>query len=540
MQVFSGQWEAGFLDYPLVDGTVRIRVCSWRNVLPVMGQYFERALNWRMPVDYLREVGFRTVISKIKSRLSERGRNRKHLSVGIGVVLESSVDSYATGQFVLFVAPNHPTAVDRIVVHADLIRLLDNHQDSQGTDIRFLIGTVDAGKEVADAANEVAGWEPWSGIPLSPHPVDTLLTFASGPAFNAVQGLTAVKPPVDDTPVRERFEPPVNTAVSDRPGLAVFGFGNYVKTITLPALRRSFDIRAIHELDPLQIGRRVDKRSCWDTLPSLRLDERYDAIVVAGFHHHHAQITLQALKQGAYVLVEKPIATSMQQVHDLAAILREDSEARLVAGFQRRFLPCNRILRQDLGLGETAPFACYAIVYEVPLPPRHWYRWPNSRSRILSNACHWLDHFMFLNDYIAVKDSDVRRLANGDFLISTELSNGATFVLVLTEKGSPRLGLRDHVEFRSCHGTAKLEDGRRYTAESKSRILRRQRWTRVEPYDLMYRDFARRVINREAGDSVSALASSELAVRLDELIVGRHPDVLATFRQPIGCGGVDV
>ena len=535
--MYSGQWKAGYLDYSLIEGAVRIKVHSWRKVIPVTGQYFERSLNWRMPLDYVREVGLRTVVSKIVSRLSERGRNRKYVSVGMGSVLESSVESVAAGEWVLFVAPNHPAAVDRLVIHEDLVRVIDDDRCAHDGSRRFIIGATDTIDAVSDAANEVAGWEPWSGAMLPRHAVDTLLAFAKGHAFMPGHEVTEIAPPVDDGPVSERSKLTPHKAAVDKPGIAVFGFGNYVKTITLPALSRWFEVQAIHELDPLQIDRQPDSSKCWDTSPRLRPDERYDAIVVAGFHHHHAHIAIQALRNNAYVLVEKPIATTIGQVDELSATLRASGQSRLVAGFQRRFLPCNRSLRDDLGLGQSDPFACYAIVYEVPLPMRHWYRWPNSRSRILSNACHWLDHFMYLNDFVSVRGADTRRLSNGDFLISTELSNGSTFVLILTEKGSPRLGLRDHVEFRSGYGTAQLQDGRRYMAESKSRIVRRQTWTRVEPYKLMYEDFARRVINREMGDSVDTLASSELAARLDEQIVSCYPNVLATFMEPKGNGG---
>jgi hypothetical protein len=157
LQVYSGQWKAGYLDYSLFAGAVRINVHSWRKVAPVTEQYFERSLNWRMPLDYVREVGLRTVISKIVSRLSERGRNRKYVSVGIGSVLESSVESVSAGQWVLFVAPNHPAAVDRLVIHEDLVRVIDDDRCAHDGSRRFIIGATDAIDTVSDAANEVAG-----------------------------------------------------------------------------------------------------------------------------------------------------------------------------------------------------------------------------------------------------------------------------------------------------------------------------------------------------------------------------------------------
>ena len=98
----------------------------------------------------------------------------------------------------------------------------------------------------------------------------------------------------------------------------------------------------------------------------------------------------------------------------------------------------------------------------------HWYNWPNSGSRLVSNGCHWLDYFMFLNSYSAVVD-----IKNGfrrdDTItgVQVKLENGAYFSMSLTDNGSQRLGVRDYIELERQEKTFTMIDGDRYSAEDQ-------------------------------------------------------------------------
>src|SRR5262249_29952697 len=154
------------------------------------------------------------------------------------------------------------------------------------------------------------------------------------------------------------------------------------------------------------------------------------------------------------------------------------SKGRLFAGFHKRYSPFNELLRTDLQITSERPVSYRAIVFEIPLPKNHWYLWPNSQGRIVCNGCHWIDHFLFLNDFCAPTRIESRRLGNDDVDVIIDLENGASFSLVITEHGSTRLGVRELLNITAGDRTANIQDERRYSAESSTRLLRREKANR--------------------------------------------------------------
>jgi predicted dehydrogenase len=291
------------------------------------------------------------------------------------------------------------------------------------------------------------------------------------------------------------------------------GLGNYAKTTVLPHVRTWLDVTCAHELDPLQIPRQ-ERSMAFDTAPAPRAGARYDAYLIAGYHASHAALAARALSEGAAAVIEKPIATDERQLAELLAAIGEPSRAFVC--FQRRYHPFNAFVKRDLGLAAGDPVDYHATVYEEPLPAHHWYRWPASGTRLLSNGCHWLDHFLWLNDYAPPVASDLAVSRAGAVNCSVELANGAFMTLVLTDRGSRRIGVREHCELRAGGVTATIRDGRHYRAEDGARVLRRARCDKHEPYRLMYRDVARRIAEGGPGDPAATIeASARLALDLD-------------------------
>src|SRR5207302_6192153 len=101
-----------------------------------------------------------------------------------------------------------------------------------------------------------------------------------------------------------------------------------------------------------------------------------------------------------------------EQLDKLLASMRKH-DGKVFACFQRRYLPFNAFLRSDLDAPPGSPISYHATVFEVPLPRRHWYRWPNSASRLVSNGCHWIDHFLFLNGFRPVHRQEVFAARDG-------------------------------------------------------------------------------------------------------------------------------
>jgi len=503
--LIGDDWRDGYLDEHRTADAFRVRVHALLTVDPLKDLYFvrERSL-WRL-WNYAREVGVLWVVRKVLSRSRESARNRKYLSIGRGVVLEAPPGSAAgVGARVVFVAPAHPRAFERIVLPPELVHPVEGPDPaSLPADAIVVADLAPAG---VGLGSEIGGWSAFSGAALDADRLRPVLTYATDAlAAHDWTGARRLAVP-EDTAVAERDGAP---PASSGPTAALFGYGNYGKSVVLTNVQRSLRVTAIHEIDPTLLPPGRDGGIRWDTSARPRDDERYDVYLVASYHHTHAGLAVHALRQGAAAVVEKPIVTDRRQLDELLATL-DGTTGRFFAGFHKRYSAFNALARIDLAAAPGDPVHYHAIVFEERLPARHWYRWPNSRSRIVSNGCHWLDHFLFLNDWAVPVGIEVARGgAAGEIAnISVRLANGAFFTLLLTDSGSSRVGVRDHIELRAGDVTVTIDDGARYLAESGTRILRRARVNKMTSYETMYRTIAERIARGEAGDTPQSIRVS--------------------------------
>ena len=348
----------------------------------------------------------------------------------------------------------------------------------------------------------IAGWNAYSGtpFPLSRYEIRAVVDRAM-----KASGRTTTCA-YSSSPVTER------TKTARESGLTIFGYGNYAKTMIVSRLGRRIPVRCVHEIDPWQIRPNRNEHWSWDTSPTLRTDERPDVVVIAGFHHTHAGIAVQAMKQGARaVIIEKPIVTTDADLELLCAAA-EKYMTPVFASFQKRYSPFNQYIFNDLQIRLGEPVSCFSIVYEVPLPPQHWYRWPNSGSRIISNGCHWIDHFLYLNDFSPARQVTAIPMGEASTFIHMVLENEAVMSLSLTHEGSPRLGMREHCEFRANGVTATITDGKKYRSESAHGTIRKARTHRFSAYQRMYRSMSEAITAGADGDSLRSLRQSCHAV----------------------------
>lgn len=516
MQVLTAKGWNEFVAYHLHERQVRIAVRQWQRVHAIDDAFvaYDRS-HWRKVIDYVRNIGLTATLRKIYSRMSERDRNRKCVAIGWGRVLEVGTgcsDQFRVGASVGFVAPFHPKGVDEVCLHHQLVRVLDGvPEDNTAPEANntaaprsLRIGEVNSSVDW----QRIAAWSEWSGREID---ADFLAEVFERVLPDLVQNTAALE--LVQLPAAAR---PSEAIVRRVPGAdkstkraAIFGMGQYAKTAIAPRMGRFVDIACWHEIDPTQVGPIAkwpyDVRTSID--PSH--DERYDVYFVAGFHHTHVPIALHALNIGADVVVEKPLATTQQQLDALLVALR-DSKSRFFAGFHKRYNPLNDMIRQDIAPVPGTPLSYRAIVYEIPLPKNHWYCWPSSRGRIVSNGCHWIDHFLFLNDFSPPTRIESRRLGNGDVVMMIDLENGAACSLTITEQGSARLGVREIVCVTAGDRTATIIDDREYSAESSQRLLRRTKRPRHASSHRMYDEIGQRLVDGRPGDT---LASIEISTR---------------------------
>jgi len=515
----GGQWSDGYLDYARGPGDVRVQVLALCNLRAVDGMYVVRAASTRMLWNYAREVGPAAVWRRVRSRMGERGRNEKYLSCGIGRVTHA--DAGGPAGLVVFLAPGHPRCAERLVLPRELVLPVES---APGVPLKqgAVLHLPERG-EGAAWCDELRGWSADSGVALDAERCAALLQRAATELRAADWGRAAALPCDPPSPVTE-FIPPASPPPDDgrRKSAVLFGYGNYAKVTSLPHVERHLRLTAVHEIDPTQVppGRRADV--AWDSSGALRPDERPDAVLIAGYHHTHAPLAVEALRRGAYAVVEKPLCTTHAQLDEVMRAV--EGQPRLLACFQKRYLRFNQMALEDLAVrpGDAVNYHC--VVYEIPLPALHWYRWPSSRTRLVSNGCHWIDHFLFLNRFAEPRWWDVAAAPDGTLNVSVLLENGAFFSMVLTDRGSERLGVQEHVELRANDRTVCIENASRYRAESTERVLRRAHANRLESYRRMYGTIARIVAEGRPGDPPESVrVPSQLVLDLE----ARLAEVLA-------------
>lgn len=514
----AGQWRDGFLDYALGAGDVRIAVTHIVNLLPVRDMHYVRPRSWRMLYHYAREVGIGGVIRRVRSRLSEAGRNDKFLSCGFGVVVEDGGrdgggdPALRPGTPVRFIAPCHPPACERLVIDRRLVTITDPIAGKTGT---ILHGR--PRERVDDSLTLLLGFVPESGVDLLPATVSA--------AHAAADALLAEIDWAKAEPLPFAIST-VSIATSNVPAIGssvLIGLGNYAKTVILPSVAEHLAFGRIHDIDPTQLGPvAADAKPGYSTSPRLLDQDRPDAVFIAGYHHSHAALAIDALARGAYAIVEKPLVTKRDAIAPLLEAVRQ--QPRFFACFHKRYSAYNSLALTDLDHRAGQPIDYHCIVFETPLPARHWYRWPNSRSRLTSNGCHWIDHFLTLNDHAPILTRALNVARSGVTSVMVELANGACFTMTLTDHGSERVGVRDHVELRLADRTVTIDDSSRYRAETSSRILRTERRNRGESYRLMYSSIARKVRNKACGDSLESIEqSTTLVLDLEDMLEIRQP-----------------
>lgn len=493
------------------SGQVRIRIDALHVLQDISDQYIERRKDWRVIWNYVQHFGVIAVMRKIRSRLSEQGRNRKVAAIGLGEILQGAENtSLIEGQKVAFLAPNHnadrqTTCLNTALVARWPFSASPTPGATQGTD------------EGLKALAPVFGWSPFSGVPLAGDDIRRgLINFVPKLEQIGHHKPTRTSSRKLSAGAVERLEKPQEP--TDKPTAVIFGLGNYAKTQIVPNIQRRLHLSCVHEVDPEQLKTAAEWGVSLDTSPVPRHGEVYDAWFIAGYHHTHGPLATQALASGAYAVIEKPLVTTNGQFQLLRDTLMKQQRFKFFSCFHKRYSNLNQFVRQDIDLSSGVPVDMHCIVYEIPLPRLHWYNWPNSGSRIISNGCHWLDYFMFVNDYCAVDRFDLWKLRDKDLAIVVRLENEASLVMSLTDKGSERLGVRDVIELRSADTTVRIIDGRSYLAENSKRMLRQVKTNPVHAYRNMYDTITVRIADGEAGDHIDTLRSTELMLDLEALL----------------------
>jgi len=262
------------------------------------------------------------------------------------------------------------------------------------------------------------------------------------------------------------------------------GAGSFARGVLLPALKKVAGVRcrgivSASGVSAKSAAKKFGFEYCSSAADEILGDPDTDALFIATPHSQHADMVCRALESGKAVFVEKPLATSVEQLVRVRDAL-DQSPGLLMVGFNRRFSRLAVELKEYLrGSGPlTVNYRCNA----GPLPEDHWIADPSEGGRIVGEACHFFDFFAFLTDSEPerVWASPMAPVSPDDMVVTVSNSDGSVCQLTYVSSGPAALS-KERVEVIGGGRVGIIEDfrtlmlARNEGAGKKRKLLRSEK-----------------------------------------------------------------
>lgn len=250
--------------------------------------------------------------------------------------------------------------------------------------------------------------------------------------------------------------------------VGIIGAGSFATNLMLPLLakRRDIQIRAIASANGLRaaaLGKKYGIPHHTSDADEILDADGIDYVFVLTRHGTHAEFAERALRAHKHVFVEKPLALDEESLVSVMAA-QEKSGKVLMVGFNRRFSPLARVLREffaDRGQPMVIDYRGN-VGYR---PPEHWLHDPHEGGGvILGEACHYIDFCRWLVDSTIVEvharclgPSKTRVIPEDNAEISLRFQDGSIANILYLSNGAVGFG-RERCEVHAESKSALWED----------------------------------------------------------------------------------
>jgi predicted dehydrogenase len=230
------------------------------------------------------------------------------------------------------------------------------------------------------------------GIKKEPY-LGIVLEYADGnPAFQG-QGAGNVVSRRVDIASKGSQESPLDSV-----GVSFIGAGNFAKAVLLPTLKKipGCSFRGVSTATGMSAADTAKKYgfafAATDQVEVLK-DSGTNLVMVTTRHDMHASQVKSSLQAGKAVFTEKPLAISEEQ---LAEIASETERDRIMVGFNRRFSPHAKMLREYFAK-RSLPLVMHYRVNAGSIPRDIWLQDPDiGGGRMIGEGCHFIDFMSYV------------------------------------------------------------------------------------------------------------------------------------------------
>lgn len=181
--------------------------------------------------------------------------------------------------------------------------------------------------------------------------------------------------------------------------MAIIGAGNFTQATLMPAIKKAnAEIKYIVSsggLSSTTLAKKYGVPNSTTDFNAVLNDEDVDGILITTQHNLHAGMTIQSLRAGKQVFVEKPLALKAEELDEITVVVQETGNT-VTVGFNRRFSPHVKKIRELIGV-RPGPMNIIATMNAGYIPPEVWvHDLEVGGGRIVGEACHYVDLITYL------------------------------------------------------------------------------------------------------------------------------------------------
>jgi predicted dehydrogenase/threonine dehydrogenase-like Zn-dependent dehydrogenase len=259
-----------------------------------------------------------------------------------------------------------------------------------------------------------------------------------------------------------------NTHMKNSPmKLGAIGSGSFSTGVLYPLLQnlKTVDLHTIvtsNGVNAMNTARQFGFANAGTSFDELLRNQEVSAILIATPHNVHTEQVIASLESGKDVFVEKPLATTKEELDNVISAYSANP-GNLMVGFNRRYSPAALAVKKHLIQTETPAMYVYRI--NAGFIPKESTLQDDTigKGRLIGEACHFID----LINYLAgatpqtvfaegVGFTTSKFLTQDNVNMTMKLSDGSTAVIVYTASGGaglPKEALEVH-----CAGSSYVLD----------------------------------------------------------------------------------
>ena len=244
--------------------------------------------------------------------------------------------------------------------------------------------------------------------------------------------------------------------------VGLIGAGSFATSMLLPIISShpdKFHLKTIVNRSgnkALNVARQFKAEKISSDQNDIFNDSDIDLVIISTRHNNHAELVLKGLRSGKNVYVEKPLATTLEQLNEIRQFYKENEGKQLpqlMVGFNRRFSKHAQEIKRLLS-GKSSPAFIRYRMNAGYVPADAWVH--DDGGRIVGEGCHIIDLMQYLIDSEVTSCSAVQihpksglYLAEDNRSISIEFNDGSLAMIdyfSCGNKGLPKEYMEVHFE----------------------------------------------------------------------------------------------